>query len=542
MSKKQSGLSAWTIGKRLTVAFSSLAIVVAALGVNGLMSTISSNTGMEEIGIVRLPSVQSLGQMDYALQGVDGSETELLLRELNDQERELVYRDIDRFLSEFSEAREVFEPLPQTEQEAVEYGQFLESLGEWEASHESLMALSKQYDEARSNGQDTSELYTRMSDQALNQNREQFREVSAQLSDIINLNAEVASAELERALSAGAFYRFLSIAGLIAGVVLASGLGYYSARTINRSLREIVYGLSAGSSQVDSASKQLSESSQVMAEGASQQAASLEETSSSLEEMSAQIQQNAQNSATAEKSIRVTQPLVEGGIEAMDRMNQTMADIREAAMETSKIIKTIDDIAFQTNLLALNAAVEAARAGEAGKGFAVVAEEVRNLAYRSAQAAKNTAELIERSQGESDRGLTVAGEMSENLGKISKSVNEVSTLVMEISAASGEQATGIQQINTAMSEMDKTVQNNASTSEETASAAEELTSQAEELNHMVERLLTLIGGSGRSGEVSYSGPEGLSEYTADDFMSGTPARRGGGAGHRSIPAEDFAGF
>lgn len=203
-----------------------------------------------------------------------------------------------------------------------------------------------------------------------------------------------------------------------------------------------------------------------------------------------------------------------------------MGDIKDAAMETSKIIKTIDDIAFQTNLLALNAAVEAARAGEAGKGFAVVAEEVRNLAYKSAQAAKNTAELIERSQTESDRGLSVATEMSERLEKISSSVSDVSTLVVEISAASDEQATGIKQINTAMSEMDKTVQNNASSSEETASAAEELTSQAEELNYMVDRLMLIIGKTANNNGSSHRPKTNLSSYTADDFLPGKSKPKG----------------
>jgi len=293
---------------------------------------------------------------------------------------------------------------------------------------------------------------------------------------------------------------------------------------IMKPMKTIIDQLTSGSDQVDSASQQLSESSQSMAESASEQAASLQETSSSLEEISAQTKQSAQNAAQAEKKMKDAQPMVDDGVKAMMRMNKTMEDIKEASMETSKIIKTIDDIAFQTNLLALNAAVEAARAGEAGKGFAVVAEEVRNLAHKSAQAAKNTSELIEKSQERSDRGLTVAQEVSENLEKISKSVNDVSTLVVEISAASGEQASGISQINTAMSEMDKTVQNNASNSEESASAAEELSSQAVELRGMIDQLVALVGEKAQKDAQKSNSKRNRkierSNVTFDDFKNG----------------------
>ncbi|MCF8106795.1 MAG: Cache 3/Cache 2 fusion domain-containing protein [Desulfohalobiaceae bacterium] len=277
----------------------------------------------------------------------------------------------------------------------------------------------------------------------------------------------------------------------LAGVLIA----FVFSRSIANALNRIIAGLQSSSEQVTSASAQLFSTSQQMAEGSSQQASNLEETSSSLEEMSSQTKQNADNASQAERSMQEAGQVVHNGVEAMKRMLEAIKDIQSSSNETSKIIKTIDDIAFQTNLLALNAAVEAARAGEAGKGFAVVAEEVRNLAQRSAEAARNTSELIEHSQSSADNGVTVAEDVSGSLEQIKESAEKVSTLVAEIAAASNEQAQGISQVNTAVSEMDKVVQQNAADSEESASASEELSSQAHELNAMVAELMAVVGGS-----------------------------------------------
>lgn len=237
--------------------------------------------------------------------------------------------------------------------------------------------------------------------------------------------------------------------------------------------------------QVSSGSQQISAGSQSLAQGANEQASSLEEVSSSLEEMSSMTKQNAENANQANNLAAEANTNAAQGGEAMRRMSTSINKIKDSSDQTAKIVKTIDEIAMQTNLLALNAAVEAARAGEAGRGFAVVAEEVRNLAQRSAEAAKNTANMIEESVKNAEEGVTISIEVSKSFESISGSVKKVNDLIAEIAAASQEQSQGIDQVNTAVAQMDKVTQQNAANSEESASAAEEMSSQAEELQSMI---------------------------------------------------------
>jgi len=313
---------------------------------------------------------------------------------------------------------------------------------------------------------------------------------------------------------------FILIVVVIA-VVSALTFGRFMIRSINNVLREIVYSLTEGAEVVNSSTTQLSGTSQELAERSSQQAGSLQETTSSLQQVASQANQTAENARIAEQAMKETEPRVQSGVEAMERMSKTMEMIKNSSLETSKIIKTINDIAFQTNMLALNAAVEAARAGESGKGFAVVAEEVRNLAQRSAEAARNTSVLIESSQENSKRGSLVAEEVSENLKKIEESVSNVSTLVVEIAAASQDQRAGIGEINTVMHEMDRVVAENASSSEESASAVKELSDQADEMSHIVRRLAAMIDDhteyKGENFNADpYKGERYISDYVEDE--------------------------
>lgn len=267
-------------------------------------------------------------------------------------------------------------------------------------------------------------------------------------------------------------------------------------------LTRITSGMGEGASQVASAAGQVSSSSQSMAEGASQQAASIEETSSSMEEMSSMTKRNADNAGQADLLMKDANQVVTEANRSMARLTRSMEDISRASEETSRIIKTIDEIAFQTNLLALNAAVEAARAGEAGAGFAVVADEVRNLAMRAAEAAKDTAVLIQGTVKQVNDGAQIVSSTNEAFVKVADSSARVGDLITEISAASAEQSEGITQVNSAISQMDKVVQQNAANAEESASAAEEMNAQAEQLYEYVGDLMMMVTGKrdqGRGG-------------------------------------------
>ena len=291
------------------------------------------------------------------------------------------------------------------------------------------------------------------------------------------------------------------IASICGGLALAVSLvilllvnaAIKSINTIATALDESAEQVASGSGQVSSASQQLSE-------GASKQAASLEETLWSLDEMSSMTRKNADNARQANELMSGTKETVSRAGRSMEMLTASMGEISRASDETSKIIKTIDGIAFQTNLLALNAAVEAARAGEFGVGFAVVADEVRNLAMRAAEAAKNTANLIiEGTVKRVKEGSELVEKTAQEFRAVAASVERSGELVGEISAASLEQAQGIEQVNKAVSEMDKVIQQNAANAEESASASEEMNAQAYQLKDFVEDLKSLVEGSKSNG-------------------------------------------
>ncbi len=339
---------------------------------------------------------------------------------------------------------------------------------------------------------------------------------------------------------------------LLIGVVLGVGLSL----SLSRQIMKVAAALGLASGQTTEASSQVSSSSQQLAQGASEQASSLEETSASMEEIASIINSNAEHANSVKGLTTETRTITEKNAREMEvlqeqltelgrssgQMTQAIGEIQTSSDSISKIIKTIDEIAFQTNILALNAAVEAARAGEAGMGFAVVADEVRSLAKRSADAAKETSALIENAIAKSHAGVRVNESITKSLTEVSAKaravqsglqlitgkVENVDNSMSEIVSASKEQSRGVEQINGALTQLDKVTQSNAACAEQVASASEELNAQAMELKVMAEKLdLIVRGGEGNASTSSHSSPQAYASSTPSAAQRpSSPARRG----------------
>ena len=318
--------------------------------------------------------------------------------------------------------------------------------------------------------EDTQDVYTLFSNISANLHMS-VNAIKGYIKDISSVLGEISAKNLNVEISAEYQGDFVALKDSINGIV--------------QSLNEVMLDINVSADQVASGTQQVSGGSQEISQGATEQASAIEELTASVSQIAEQTRLNAASANEASQLTTSAKRDAEQGNEQMKAMQQAMADINEASASIGKIIKVIDDIAFQTNILALNAAVEAARAGAHGKGFAVVAEEVRNLAARSANAAKETTDLIEGSIRKAEAGTRIASETAGSLANIVRGVEKAAQLVGEIAQASNEQASAIMQVNRGIEQMSLVVQTNSATSEEAAAAAEELSSQAEMLKNMI---------------------------------------------------------
>ncbi|MDD5167608.1 MAG: methyl-accepting chemotaxis protein [Syntrophales bacterium] len=469
---------------KLISGFTLIALMIVVGGFIGSYGIYRTESSLTEFTDVRLPAINALSVMKETQTAIFLAERSFLIPEyVANQEikdRLLTYLEYNKKRAD--EAFNTFNTLSRSKDMESAWNNVKQARENWKKESDQYLELVKagKREEALtlSNGK----------------MREHTLALTKSVDDLITLDVKESKEQESRDKGVAHALKYLALIGSFGGAILALAFGFIFPVVITRPINKVIDGLGDASDQVVSASIQVASSSQSLAEGTSEQAASLEETSSTLEEISSMTQRNADNASQAKALMLQTREIVS---RVHDHVGQVALSVEEATKtseETGKIIKTIDEIAFQTNLLALNAAVEAARAGEAGAGFAVVAGEVRNLAMRAAEAAKNTSTLIENT-------ITAVGKSSEltQMTQVAFSENvelsdKVGNLIDEIAATSQEQTQGITQINKAVQEMDQVVQQTAANAEQSASAAEQMNSQAEAMKEYIDKLITVIEG------------------------------------------------
>ncbi len=478
-----STFSNWFRGLR----FKMLMLVIIPSVVVGVLVYVNSNylKGVEQsskqVVDVRVPSIKGLDMLNSS---------RLLMRltfweALNNSKISADYLDqkVKEIFKEYHDGWAIYEPLEQTPEEEKVWKEFVPYAKAWEEHVNNLANHLKEGEIA-----EAKEIFNGPLKHA-------FGESQKRLESIIDINFDVVEKE-KKTLSESIKNSITSslLFGLF-GVLTTMIFGLFLAVNLTKALAIVAERLSSAGSQVGSASEQLSAASQQLSSGATESASALEETVSSLEELSSMVKLNADNAREASHLSLSSRKSAEDGENEIRSLISAMTDISRSSKKIEEIINVIDDIAFQTNLLALNAAVEAARAGEQGKGFAVVAEAVRNLAQRSASAAKDITVLIKESVDQISNGSKIADQSGEVLKNIVGSVKKVSDLNNEIASASSEQSKGISQISKAMNELDQSTQRNAASAEETATSSEEMSAQANELQGLVGELTTIIEGT-----------------------------------------------
>jgi methyl-accepting chemotaxis protein len=471
------------INSKLLGGFGIVALIILFGGLVGFYGVYSTEKALQKVALNNLPAVHGLELISKSMAEMRKIEL-VLIYEMDPDTVVNQNKRGEKALKEMDEGLKSCEALFRTAEEEKRWKDFKEKHGEWmKLNSEALQLLGQGY-EKKAQARDLS----------YGKSKDLYLAVETLLNGIIAANLDETHRFVGKALPRAALSRNSALIGTIFGVFLAVFFGVFISRSITAPVNRVIAGLSEGSEQVASASGQVSAASQSLAEGSSEQASSLEETSASMEQMASMTTQNAENADSANSLMAETTKVVGNAEKSMRELTAAMREITASSENMAKIIKTIDEIAFQTNLLALNAAVEAARAGDAGAGFAVVAGEVRNLALRSAESARSTANLIDESIKKIRNGSDIVSRTNDDFGRVTTNAKKVGELVSEIAAASKEQAQGITQISRAIADMDRVVQRNAANAQQSASAAEELNAQAIGMKEHVGEMIAVVEG------------------------------------------------
>ncbi|HSW51570.1 MAG TPA: methyl-accepting chemotaxis protein [Bryobacteraceae bacterium] len=471
-----------TIGKKLMFCFGAIVLLVLGLGYASLSSVNKLSAELNTATTQTAKKTELAGQIAANISDMRGGQRGVILFSMLKNPSVKVARDtFQAAAADIRKQLAEMRPLLTTEAGRQSVDTIETNLAAWLPLYEEISRSCEQqrFDDAMVSTMDKTIALANPMTKAVAQLLATQREFQA---------ASVKTGEAVSSRSRWISFILIGVCLVVGGVVLCV------VRNISSVLRRLAGEMGEGADQVASAASQVSASSQSLAQGSSEQAASLEETSASSEEINSMARKNTENSRSATDLVAQSQQKFVQTNQSLSEMVVAMNEINASSDKIGKIIKVIDEIAFQTNILALNAAVEAARAGEAGMGFAVVADEVRNLAQRCAQAAKDTAALIEESIAKSNDGKVKVDQVASAISAITAEQTKVKTLVDEVNLGSQEQARGIEQIGKAIGQMEQVTQKTAANAEESAAAAEELTAQSQTLRDIVEQLTAMVGG------------------------------------------------
>jgi methyl-accepting chemotaxis protein len=482
-----------TLKVRLAIGFGVMMALVLAVGLTALRSARVIHASVEDLFTVRLTGIDLLVEADRDLQQLLVAERSLMFADVGSPAFESQLKDYRQNLAQSDERWQKYKPLAMTPEEVAVMAKYERARADWLPVTERIIQLRMA---------DTPESRAQAVTLTLGEGAKTFEDMREYLNQAEELTLALAKARNDSAQAtyARAWTNLFALG--LGAVGLSLALAWLIAGGTSRVIGQVASGLRQGAAQVVSAANEVSASSQSLSKGANEQSAALVQTSASMEEMSSMTQRTAVHSARAADLMADVNQQVNASNDALKAMVASMSGIVDASRSVSKIIKTIDEIAFQTNLLALNAAVEAARAGEAGMGFAVVADEVRSLAQRAAQAARDTTTLIEESIARSSDGTSKVDLVAASVGAITTALVELRQLVSEVSEACRQQAQGIDQVSQTIAQMERVTQGSAAAAEECAAASEEMHAHSESTLAIVLSLEALAGHSAGSGSAS----------------------------------------